>query len=128
MAVNPHQSSVPRRFLVWVVGVVVTGRVVDSPSEYELRQLRPPQIVASLVAFCASVALFGYVGFVMHSGIRTAILTYAGMTVAIASIPFLVQAVVARALRLVEEVTLSSRERTSKRTERTERPGPRPKR
>lgn len=125
MAVNPHQSSVPRRFLVWVVGVVVTGRVVDSPSEYELRQLRLPQIAASLVAFGVSMALFGYVGFVVHSGIRTAILTYAGMTVAIASIPFLVQDVVARTLRFLEDTALLSGERTSERAERTD---PRPKR
>jgi predicted RNA-binding protein len=102
MASNPHRSSVPRRVLLWVVGVVVTGRVVNSPSEYELRQMSSVQVAASVVAFGVSMALFVYVGVVMHSGVRAAILTYAGMTVAIASIPFVVQACVARSLRAVE--------------------------
>jgi hypothetical protein len=103
MAANPHRSSAPRRFLVWVVGVVITGRVVNSPTEYELRQLSRAQIAASLVAFGASMALFSWVGFVMHSGIRAAILGYALIAVGAASIPFVVRACVVHILRYAEE-------------------------
>lgn len=102
MVSNPHRSSAPRRFLVWVVGVVITGRVINSPTEYELRQLSRAQIAASFGAFGASMALFSWVAFVMHSGIRAAILGYAVIAVGAASIPFVVRACVAHILRYAE--------------------------
>lgn len=105
MPANPHRSSLPRRLVLWVVGVVLTGRFVNNPSEYELRQMGGGRIVLSLLAFSVSIGLFWYVAFTMHTGIRNAILTYAIIAVSAASVPFVVQGCVARVVRYGEDLT-----------------------
>jgi hypothetical protein len=56
---NPHRSSLPRRLLVWLVAFVVLGRVVRTPTVYELRRLSPFEVADGVVSFSVTM-LAGY--------------------------------------------------------------------
>lgn len=84
-----HRTPLPRRLLVWAVGVVLTGRFVDGPTEYELRQFGRARVAASLLAFGAALAFAAYYLVVMPPGVRNLVVGWPLVFVAFAAVPFL---------------------------------------
>lgn len=60
MSRNKHRSSVLRRSFVWLLGFLVTGKVADPPTEYELRRMPHTAVALGLSSLGAAVGAVYY--------------------------------------------------------------------
>ncbi|MFC4357158.1 hypothetical protein ACFO0N_04240 [Halobium salinum] len=79
MSRNRHRSSLVRRSLVWLAGFLVTGRVVDPPTEYELRQMPRRVVAMGAFSFGATVFAVGFLYTMVPHGILAQALVWPAM-------------------------------------------------